>query len=140
MSIGVPVYVATTWKDRGRRDHFRLYGLATTSQKDRIERMVFDGMDGITIDHEPSTPVKGSWTDLRNHPERIEELIGPKGLGFLKCIDRQQNLTGIAELHVVSAWQFSVLSIYDDGVVDLVLSALRDHLSLVPLRFEWVLS
>ena len=141
MTDGVTVYFATTWKDAGRRDHYRLYGVADSDQNENLATRVFDGMDGVVVDATPSTQGKGCWLDIEQNPRTIEQLIGPRGLAFLKILNRRMSEGGVSllELRVVSAWQFSVLTPNNDSTVDLVFPALQEHLSRVPVRFEWVL-
>lgn len=115
--------------------------------------MLFNGMDGVIISDAPSRGANGCWADVDAQPVIIEGLVGPKGLAFLKLLKkvrvRTQYVTSpvrgqrkktkvlFREIHVVSAWQFTVV----DGFATekLILSAIKKHLKMNPKKQEWVL-
>lgn len=160
MKKSIPVLAGTTWPAGSPRlDHYRLYTDEVSAPKIRKETMVFNGMDGVVINDDPSTKTTGCWADIESQPKVIEELVGPRGLAFLKLLSKHRTKTAyffygsgkahrkskkkkttvfISEIRVVSAWQFTVVS-SGGGSRRRVFSALRKHTGLIPIKKDWVI-
>ena len=133
--------------------HFRLY--TNSDRSDRVQRMVFDGSDGVTIG-EAWCEVNTHWFDLKEKPDAVKKLVGPKGFAFLKILNRlrvksQKGRTPVRrrkrkpkvfffELQVISAWQFVITSRYSsDDTRKIVFAALQKHLRMIPKTKIWIL-
>ncbi len=149
------VLAGTTWPPGSpRHDHYRLYGTKPVSRKNRTRQMVFDGMDGVVINDDPSTNRTGCWADVEARPGVIEGLVGPKGLAFLELLNKKRTrtryfktrshgrekrfLVSFTKLRVVSAWQFTLFST-GGSTRRIVFSALRKHIGMSPKLKNWVL-
>ena len=121
-----------------RYDHYCLYRDTPIDPRKATKKlMVFNGMDHVIINDNPSTHVSGCWKDIKSRPKIIKELVGSKGLAFLKLLVKQQAVKGrvlFTELQVISAWQFTIVST-GRSTKPMVSSALREHLG-IDLKFK----
>ena len=160
MPLSVAVLAGTTWPAGSPRlDHYRLDTDKRPATNVRKKTMVFNGMDGVIINDDPSTETTGCWADIESQPRVIEKLVGPRGLAFLKLLSKHRTKTGhyyygieksrrrskkkktavfFTEVRVTSAWQFTVVS-GGGGTRRIVFSTLRKHVGLIPRKKDWVI-
>ena len=160
MPNSVSVLAGTTWSAGSPRlDHYRLYNDKSSTPQIRKKTMVFNGMDGVVINDDPSTETTGCWVDIESQPEKIKNLVGSKGLAFLKLLSKDRTKTGhfyygigkkrrkskkkrttvfFTEVRVTSAWQFTVVS-NGESTRRTVFSALRKHTGLIPRKKDWTI-
>jgi len=115
--------------------HYRLY------YGDRDRNMLANGMDCIWVRRETKRSIDVKMSDVRRKPRKVSDLIGDRGLKFLKALTSDHRFLGFDALCIVSSWQIDVPFPKDiiptSQLDDIILSAIGKTVGMIPRRRPW---